>query len=189
MQKSKCPSQTSFTFYNDTMKLQCSEHKYSSKNLCILISFRFFFMCKVHFLHKMNKIFGDVDCPTHLWMIFFKDNLRRCWMSSISPNPSDPSPHYKTNLDSWPQNLHPWNRSFHQHCSKTLLLLYVVLVLIILQLTNHANLVIPCEQRHFQMFSLSQWVCRDVFNSIQTSHVAHSCMFDIYGAPFWGLMH
>jgi hypothetical protein len=92
-------------------------------------------------------------------------------------------------LDSWPQNPHPWNRSFHQHRAKTLLLLHVVLVLIILQLTNHAKLVIPCEQCHFQMLSLSQWVCKDVFDSIKTSHVAHSCMLDICGAPFWGLMH
>jgi hypothetical protein len=226
------------------MKLQCNVHIYLSKNLCILFSLTFFFIRKFHFFHKMNKIFGDVDCVSHTFMNdLFQRQLEEmlnvfCFTKTILKNLlpidffnismkcdevwwGDPSPHYKTNLDSWPQNPHPWNRSFHQHRVKTLLLLHVVLVLIILQSTNHANLVIPCEQCHFQtllllhvvlnliilqppnfvdlvlpfeqchfaMLSLSQWVCKDVFDSIQTSPIAHSCMLDICGAPFWGVMH
>ncbi len=97
-------------------------------------------------LHKMNEIFGDVDCVSHTFMndlfqiqleemlnvfhftktilknllpIGFFQHLREVWWGN-------PSFHYKTNLDSWPQNPHSWNISFHQHCAKTLLLLHMV---------------------------------------------------------------
>jgi len=53
-----------------------------------------------------------------------------------------------------------------QYHFQTLLLLHVVLNLIILQPPNFVDLVLPCEQCHFAMLSLSQWVCKDVFNSI-----------------------